>query len=212
MLFLIFLLIFQVANGIDFLGNIFYQNNDCKDINFIFYSYNELDNNINKLDFCENINKTLCNGMGTYSNKQFCSSNSLDDTIQKYKNDNFLYYEIYDNICENIIGAFSIKTNKCISFMDSYYIKIIKKNNIYNFNNYLEPDCIDKINNINSDSEKYFNYNNCKNKIKFYDNNGQVNNNQEQINFKPEEKNNTISLRYDILLIGISLLFLILFT
>jgi hypothetical protein len=160
----------------NFIANSFYQNNDCKDLNYIIYSYNDLDN-------CKDLlNDNICNNFSIYSNKQYCGDDSLEDTKKKIKE--FLSLETYDNNCENKIGSFSIKLNKCISFMDITYIKITKSNNYYKSTNYLDPICTEKYT-PEKLNEKGLDLTKCLNKIKIYTNNGELkiteNNNIEEI-------------------------------
>ena len=157
----------------NFIANSFYQNNDCEDLNYIIYSYNEL-------DICKNLlNDTICNEFSIYSNKQYCGKNDLEDTKKNMKE--FLYLETSDDNCENIIGAFSIKLNKCISFMDLTYIKITKSNNYFKSTNYLDPICSEKYIPTNK-NEKGFDLNKCLSKIKIYTNKGEITNSINSIN------------------------------
>ena len=151
----------------NFIANSFYQNNDCKDLNYIIYSYNNLD--ICKKPF----NDTICNGFSLYSNKQYCGTNDFEDTKKNMKE--FLYLKTFDDNCENIIGAFSIKLNKCISFMDLTYIKITKFNNYFRSTNYLDPICTEKYMPTNK-NEKGFDLTKCLSKIKIYTNKGEITN------------------------------------
>ncbi len=168
-IFLLNLLIINLnyINANNFIANSFYQNNDCKDLNYIIYSYNEL-------DICKNLlNDTICNKFSIYSNKQYCGKNDLEDTKKNMKE--FLYLETFDDNCENIIGAFSIKLNKCISFMDLTYIKITKFNNYFRSTNYLDPICTEKYMPTNK-NEKGFDLTKCLSKIKIYTNKGEITN------------------------------------
>ncbi len=168
-IFLLNLLIINLnyINANNFIANSFYQNNDCKDLNYIIYSYNNLD--ICKKPF----NDTICNGFSLYSNKQYCGTNDLEDTKKNMKE--FLYLETFDDNCKNIIGAFSIKLNKCISFMDLTYIKITKFNNYFRSTNYLDPICTEKYMPTNK-NEKGFDLTKCLSKIKIYTNKGEITN------------------------------------
>lgn len=153
-----------------YVANYFYQNNDCKDLNFIMYTYENY-------EVCEVLNNTLCNGFGTYSNTQDCGENPLDTTNKEFKNKKFLYYDIYDLNCLNKINSIAIEVGKCISFMDTIYIKINKNSKFYNTENYLDPDCTENYNypDIAPESESIFNLSLCTDKIKFYNENGNIN-------------------------------------
>lgn len=190
MYFLIILLLnffnFSYANE-NFIANSFYQNNDCKDLNYIIYSYNNS-------DICkDSINNTICNEFSIYSTKQYCGINSLANTKKNMKE--FIYLETFDDNCQNKIGAFSIILNKCISFMDITYIKITKYNNYFKSTNYLDPICTEKYT-PEKLNEKGFDLTKCLNQIKIYTNNGELkiteNNNIEEI------QNNLSNSKYKI--------------
>lgn len=171
----------------NFIANSFYQNNDCKDLNYIIYSYNNLDN-------CKDLlNENICNNFSIYSNKQYCGYDSLANTKKNMKE--FIFLETYDDNCKNKIGAFSIKLNKCISFMDITYIKITKSNNYYKSTNYLDPICTEKYI-PNTKNEQGFDLTKCLNQIKIYTNNGELkiteNNNIQEI------QNNLSNSKYKI--------------
>ncbi len=186
---LLSILNYSYANQ-NFVANSFYQNNDCKDLNYIIYSYNNL-------DICPNIsNDTICNGFSIYSNKQYCGENSLQDT--KNNITEFLYLETYDDNCENKIGAFSIKLNKCIIFMDITYIKITKSNNYFKLTNYLDPICTEKYIPDNK-NEIGFDLTKCLNKIKIYTNKGEIKiNNINEINNNIKKIDNSTKNTYRI--------------
>lgn len=199
---------YKFVNSEDkYVANYFYQNNDCKDLNFIMYSYENF-------EVCEVFNDTLCNGFGTYSNTQSCGISSLEDTKKKFKNNEFIYYDILDDKCKNKTSSISIIINKCISFMDSIYIKITKNNKIYETDSYLDPLCEEKntLNNENDlDYQSLFNLSICKNKINIYNENGKLENNLED-NLNKNIKNNSnikLTLKYQIIMSIIILILLL---
>lgn len=193
-----------------FVANYFYQNNDCKDLNFIMYTYENY-------EVCEVLNDTLCNGYGTYSNTQSCGENSLENTQLLFTDYDFLYYDIYDINCTNKINTISIKVDKCISFMDTIYIKITKNSKFYNTGNYVDPECTEEYNykdSINPESESIFNLSTtCTEKIKFYNKDGEIPYNNEIFQDINKKNNgiNSINNINSIIYISIILVYIILF-
>lgn len=114
-----------------------YDDLKCKNVNLITFSYD-------KLEICDNniiLNKcNIFNQNANFSAQSFCGFNSLEYTKQKFKDD-FIYMEIYDNDCRNKTGAIAIILNKCISFMNTTYIKITKDKNIFNSKTYSDINC-----------------------------------------------------------------------
>jgi hypothetical protein len=185
----ILLNLLNIVDSEKYVANYFYQNNDCKDLNFIMYTYENY-------EVCEVLNNTLCNGYGTYSNTQDCGDNSLENTGKVFKNKEYLYYDIYDSNCINKINSIAIQVGKCISFMDTIYIKINKNAKFYNTANFLDPDCTEEYNypDITPESNSIFNLSLCTDKIKFYNENGNIDydiNDLKNLNENNNNKNNT---------------------
>lgn len=187
-----------------FVANLFYQDNTCEDLNFIMYSYTGF-------EVCEVLDQDLCNGFGTYSNKQYCDTDSLDYTKKIMNKNDFLYLEIYDETCNTKIGAVSYILNKCISFMDTVYIKITKSDNYFNSKSYLDPLCEEEyIFNSESDTDETVsnNQNNvdlnkCLDKIKVYTKDGELKINLDNFkdNKNKKQKNNSNNLTINCLLL-----------
>lgn len=171
---LLFLTLFNnilFLNAEKYSASYFYQDNTCKDLNFVFYSYGNL-------EVCEVLDENICNGYGTYSNKLYCGENALENTKKEMLNNNYVYFELYDTNCTKQIGAYSIKLNKCISFMDMLYIKITEKGNTFNSTSYLDPECKDVYIPKETDSKENekldVNNNNCLDKIKVFTKDGEI--------------------------------------
>jgi hypothetical protein len=114
-----------------------YDDLKCQNANLIIFSYEQLEICENNID--EN-NCIILNENANFSMLGLCGDNSLEYTKTKFKND-FIYTEIYDYDCLNKTGAVAIALNKCISYMNTVYIKITKDKNTLNSKTYSDIKC-----------------------------------------------------------------------
>jgi hypothetical protein len=187
-LFIYSLFNFILINANEFSSIEFYNDKICSDIDFIVYSYINLEictNNI-ILEKCNYINKF------NESSKGSCGTDSLKDTKKKIKTD-FIYSSIYNLNCTDQIGSMSISLDKCIKYMGTYYFKIIKQNNDFISNYYSDDKCSIKIIENNIDN-KFINLELCKDKNKIYTKNGILQNKTKNDNIENVTNKNSISL------------------
>lgn len=145
----------------------FYNDKICRDIDFIVYSYINLEICTNEiiLDKCNYINKF------NESSKGICGTDSLKDTKKKFIKVDFIYSSIYDLNCNNKIGSIGISLDKCIKYMGTYYFKLTKQNNKFISNYYSDNKCSINIIEKNIDNQ-FINLELCKDKNKIYTKDG----------------------------------------
>ena len=193
--FLISILTFINFNYIQaekFSATAFYGDNDCKNVNIVTYSYDNLeicDNDIvdNK---CNVINK-----LSNFSTKGFCGDNSLVNTKNIFTND-FIYMETFDLNCTNKIGAISVTLDKCLSFMGQGYLKVIKNKKLIESKLYSDNNCKNELKIENNINTQPIDLQKCNYKIKIYTKDGLLNLKNEK-NEKNEKNSGSSSTNDD---------------
>ena len=170
-----------------FSATAFYGDNDCKNVNIVTYSYENLeicDNDIvdNK---CNVINK-----LSNFSTKGFCGDNSLVNTKNIFTND-FIYMETFDLNCTNKIGAISVTLDKCLSFMGQGYLKVIKNKKLIESKLYSDNNCKNELKIENDVNTQPIDLQKCNDKIKIYTKDGLLNLQNEKNNKTDDTNNDT---------------------
>lgn len=170
-----------------FSATAFYGDNDCKNVNIVTYSYENLeicDNDIvdNK---CNVINK-----LSNFSTKGFCGDNSLVNTKNIFTND-FIYMETFDLNCTNKIGAISVTVDKCLSFMGQGYLKVIKNKKLIESKLYSDNNCKNELKIENNVNTQPIDLQKCNDKIKIYTKDGLLNLKNEKNNKTDDTNNDT---------------------
>jgi hypothetical protein len=170
-----------------FSATAFYGDNNCKNVNIVTYSYENLeicDNDIvdNK---CNVINK-----LSNFSTKGFCGDKSLVNTKNIFTND-FIYMETFDLNCTNKIGAISVTVDKCLSFMGQGYLKVIKNKKLIESKLYSDNNCKNELKIENNVNTQPIDLQKCNDKIKIYTKDGLLNLKNEKNNKTDDTNNDT---------------------